>query len=79
MKVYIMAVERGEAEIIRAVKRVPGRPLIPADIVERVDQEHLRQAEGISAAAIPRCAAPTSSSNRHHAARLAGQLRPGCE
>lgn len=45
MKVYAMAVERGEAEIIRAVKRVPGRPLIPGEIIERVDRQHIEQAK----------------------------------
>lgn len=45
IKVYAMAVERGEVEIIRAVKRVPGRPLIPGEIIERVDREHIEQAK----------------------------------
>lgn len=45
MKVYTMAVERGEAEIIRAIKRVPGRPLIPGEIIERFDREHIEQAK----------------------------------
>lgn len=43
MQIYAMAVQHGETEIIRAIKRVPGRPLIPADFVERVDREHIEQ------------------------------------
>lgn len=43
MKVYALAVEQDEMETIRAIKRAPGRPLIPLEISERVDREHIEQ------------------------------------
>jgi hypothetical protein len=43
MKVYMLAVEQGEMETIRAVKRAPARPLVPLEIIERVDREHIEQ------------------------------------